>query len=430
MKRVGDKPSPLVIAAGVCLLLALASLALPSGPTYDPYAWLIWGRDLAHLQLATNGTGTSWKPLPAVVDALLSPLGGGAAGGWLVVARAGGAFALFMAGRLAWRLAPPRERWLAALVAVAALALTRLFFRQTAIGYAEGLMVALGLLAIDRHLDGHRGQAFALIVAAGLIRVEAWPFAVGYGAWLTRREPGRMPAFVTGVVLLPLLWFGGDWVGSGRLTTAADRALNKKPGSPGASAHPVLAAFQEIVAMMPWPTWLGVVLAGVLLARRRSSNSRAVALLAGCAAIWTTIVAAMAQRGYAGLPRFMFMACALAAIVAGAGFAQAVAMAPRPALRYATVATLFAVLLVGMFPKAQLLPADASAVDHVADIDATLTRAVRAAGGPEKMLRCGPPVTAWWTVTALAWDLRVGPGSLHDRPLGSQLVVDRCPSRS
>jgi hypothetical protein len=55
-----------------CLLLAAASLLLPSEPSYDPLAWLIWGRELAHFQLDTSG-GPSWKPLPVFVTALLAP---------------------------------------------------------------------------------------------------------------------------------------------------------------------------------------------------------------------------------------------------------------------------------------------------------------------------------------------------------------------
>src|SRR3954463_8926267 len=119
MARPLWKPSTLSIAGAGCVLLAIASLVLPSGPTYDPYAWLIWGRDLAHLDLVTTAGGTSWKPLPAIIDAALTPLGGGAASGWLVVARAGALFAVFMAFRLAWRLAPRRGRWLAGTAAAA-----------------------------------------------------------------------------------------------------------------------------------------------------------------------------------------------------------------------------------------------------------------------------------------------------------------------
>jgi hypothetical protein len=172
---------PLAITAAVCIALALASLALPSGPGYDQYAWLIWGRALAHLQLSVHGGGTSWKPLSALIDALLAPLGRSAGDGWLVVGRAGALFAVCLAFRLAWRLAPREMRPLAGLIAAASLALTHEWLRRAGTGNSEGLMVAFGLLAIDRHLDGRRGQAFALLVAAGLIRVEMWAFIAATG---------------------------------------------------------------------------------------------------------------------------------------------------------------------------------------------------------------------------------------------------------
>src|SRR5436190_2100995 len=179
-KAVG-KPSAAGLAAFVCLALAGVSLVLPSSPTYDPYQWLIWGRDLAHLDLVTRGSGTSWKPLPTLVAALLVPFGHAQAAGWMVIARAGALFAVFMAFRLAARLAGPRFAWPAGIAAAATLALTHEFYRRNAVGNAEGLTTALALLAVDRHLDGRRGQAFALGVAAALIRPEAWLFVLVYG---------------------------------------------------------------------------------------------------------------------------------------------------------------------------------------------------------------------------------------------------------
>src|SRR3954447_6942616 len=90
-----------------CVLLAAASLLLPSEPSYDPLAWLIWGRELAHFQLDTAG-GPSWKPLPVFVPALLAPFGRLdhelPAELWIVVARAGALLALGLAFRLAARL--------------------------------------------------------------------------------------------------------------------------------------------------------------------------------------------------------------------------------------------------------------------------------------------------------------------------------------
>jgi hypothetical protein len=428
-------PSPIAIAAAISLALAVASLQLPSGPTYDPYAWLIWGRDIAHGGLSTTGTGTSWKPLPALIDALLAPLGGGAAGGWLVIARAGALFAVFMAFRLAWRLSPRGLRVFAGLVAAASLALTHDWLTRNGVGDAEGLMVAFGLLAIDRHLDARRGQALALLVAAALIRVEMWPFAAAYGAWLAWHATPRLRAAVlAGGLTIPLLWFGGDWVGSGSLTTAAGRALHPIPGSAGAAAHPASAVLIEAYEMLPLPAWLAIV-AGLLLALiRLRGGTRArvtpVVALAGAAAVWTCIVAVMAQRGYPGLPRFVFMASALDAVAAGIGAALLVDALPRSAHAPGAIASMAAVLAcvafaVGAAPDARLLPADAAAIDRVADMDAGLAQTVRTAGGADAVTDCGSPATPWYAVTALAWDLDVPSGDVHDGQVGVRPVVFR-----
>ena len=53
-----------VVAAAVVSLAAL-SLLLPSAPTYDPWAWIIWGREITALDLNTVD-GPSWKPLPVL----------------------------------------------------------------------------------------------------------------------------------------------------------------------------------------------------------------------------------------------------------------------------------------------------------------------------------------------------------------------------
>jgi hypothetical protein len=92
----------LVVAAA--LALAAVSLLLPYHPVYDPWAWLIWGRELMHGGLET-AAGPSWKPLPVLIDAPLSLLGGAAPSAWLLVARTGWICAPLLAGLLAARLA-------------------------------------------------------------------------------------------------------------------------------------------------------------------------------------------------------------------------------------------------------------------------------------------------------------------------------------
>src|SRR4051794_39825139 len=97
------RPWKLLLAG--CFALAALSLLLPSVPTYDPWAWIIWGREVAHLDLVTT-TGPSWKPLPVIFTTPFSLAGDdGAPLLWLLVARAGGILAFAMAYRLAARLA-------------------------------------------------------------------------------------------------------------------------------------------------------------------------------------------------------------------------------------------------------------------------------------------------------------------------------------
>jgi hypothetical protein len=101
-----------------CVVAAALSLLLPSTPTYDPWAWIIWGREITQLDLVTTD-GPSWKPLPVLFTAPFALLGGAAPELWLVVARAGGLLGLVFAYRVARRLGGP----VAGAAAVAALAL-------------------------------------------------------------------------------------------------------------------------------------------------------------------------------------------------------------------------------------------------------------------------------------------------------------------
>ena len=58
-----------------CLGLATLSLLLPSELSYDPLAWVVWGREIAHLGLDTSG-GPSWKPLRSLTTRTLPSASG------------------------------------------------------------------------------------------------------------------------------------------------------------------------------------------------------------------------------------------------------------------------------------------------------------------------------------------------------------------
>ena len=112
---------------------------LPSVPTYDPWAWLIWGREVLHGDLVTT-TGPSWKPFPVLFTTPFAVLGdAGAPLAWLVVARAGGLLAIAMAYRLGRRLAGP----VAGIVAAGALTLADEFIFNFFRGNSEGILVAV-----------------------------------------------------------------------------------------------------------------------------------------------------------------------------------------------------------------------------------------------------------------------------------------------
>ena len=180
---------PGLIAA--CLVIAaLIAPRCPRTPTYDPWAWILWGREIAHLDLVTEG-GPSWKPLPIIFTTVFSLFGDHAAPYlWLVVARAGGLLACVMAYRVARRLIG--GGWYGVLAGVfAALALfsSFKFVRDAALGNSEALLAALMLWAFERHLDGRRDHALYLGVAGALLRPEVWPFLGLYCLWLWFAEP-------------------------------------------------------------------------------------------------------------------------------------------------------------------------------------------------------------------------------------------------
>src|SRR5215207_10894162 len=83
---------------------AVSPLLVRAAPGYDPWTWLLWGREVAGGSLSTEA-GPAFKPLPVAVCALLAPLGSAAPVVWVVLVRAAAGVALWLAHRLGGRLA-------------------------------------------------------------------------------------------------------------------------------------------------------------------------------------------------------------------------------------------------------------------------------------------------------------------------------------
>ena len=374
-----------------CLALGGVSLLLPSEPSYDPLAWLIWGRELAHFHLDTTG-GPSWKPLPVVFTTLTAPLGeldhGLPPALWMAVARAGSLLALAFAFRLANRLAGGGVAGaLGGTVAALALFLTPDWFQFGAHGSEAPLAVGLMLWAIERHLDGRVAHAVVLGTLVCLMRPELFPFLGLYGLWAWRAEPRLRPLLAGAFVLLPLAWIVPDWIGSGlllRTRNGGPQARSPTAWSLSLADHPwlralervhnhaglpveLLAAFAVIVALAcgpyrrcsPWP------------ARRSSGGGPA--------------GRQMTQAGFSGNPRYVLPALAVGAVLAGVGaanLAQAVpSRAPSAAQLTAGVAATVALLALaahGFFDsRVTRLRGEAQEVGVRMQLHRDLARAVR-----------------------------------------------------
>ena len=243
LPRVGTRQR---IALGVLALTALTFL-MPSAPTYDPWAWIVWGREIAHLDLSTTA-GPSWKPLPVLLTTPFSLFGPVAPDLWLFVARAATLVGVVLMFGVVRRLG---GGLVGGTVAATAYALAPWTVRNGLMGNSEGLLVALALAAVDRHLAGARRQAFAFGLGCALLRPEAWPLFAGYGLYLLWRD--RRVAFgyvVAGGGLLPVLWLLPELWGSGDLLRAAHRAHNPRADSAAFADNPVVEVLRDFVNMV------------------------------------------------------------------------------------------------------------------------------------------------------------------------------------
>lgn len=387
-----------------CVALAALSLLLPSVPTYDPWAWIIWGREITEGALSTT-EGPSWKPFPVLFTTPFALLGDVLAPKlWLVVARAGGLLAIAMAYRLSARLA---GRW-AGLIAAGGLLLADQFVFNFARGNSEGLLVAFCLWAVERHLDGRRLDAFLLGFAAALLRPEVWPFWGLYGLWLAFREPRRRLPVAGCFAALLVLWFVPEYVGSGNFLRAAVRARQPTADSAAFAAHPFLEVFARSSRVLMLPVLLGGLIGAALPLRalRREGRGRLHLALALGAAILMVAVAAMTQGGFAGNLRYVALPAALVCVLAGAGWVE---LGRLVRARLARPAAAAAIVLMAAFalPYARddvaSLREDLIVIRSEADFYGSLRGVVDRAGGPAAVRACGGIFTGDFQVQALAY---------------------------
>ena len=444
------------------LLIAACSLLIPSTPSYDPWAWLVWGREIVHLNLQTTG-GPSWKPLPMIFIVPFSLLGGAAPDLWLVVARAGAVMAVAMSFKVAWRLtrdlSAPRAidargaamalarlaPLLAGVIAAASLLNSGGFISDNALGYSEGLATALVLISVDRYLDGARRQAFVVGFFAALDRPELWVVWVPYGLFLSWRDAGARRLVVALFALIPVLWFLPELWGSGHLFRNVTRALHPRSNSAAFASCPICTVFKqeawpEVLGRVKFAGILGMLAAALMLWRTRASwwrrgrpvspATRAQAWLLAIGLfgyLWWLGIAVETQAGFSGNDRYLVLGTAPVAIVGGVAWGWLAASAGSlfgwlgqrvrslrrlGARKFALPAG--AVVAVGLFLAVPpwigkdviSLPATHRALVYQAHLREDMT-AVVSHLGRRPILACGTVMTEGFQVPMLAYMLGV-----------------------
>ena len=459
----GPRLYALLAAAG--LLLGALSLLIPSTPSYDPWSWLIWGREIVHLNLHTTG-GPTWKPLTVIFTTVLALFGKAAPDLWLVVARAGAVVAVAMVFRLCVRLVRAisgaadgtlfAPAILGGLIAAVSLASTGGFVSNSALGYSEGLMTALVLIAVERHLDGAPRQAFVVGFVAALDRPELWLFWGPYGLWLIWRDRGALPLVLGLFVLIPVLWFLPEYWGSGHFFRGVSRAHTPRSNSAAYAS----CAFCSELGKHAWPTvllrvklaaTLAVLAAATLLARTvraRETNPRHWRLtdprehaLAGVVATgvlgltWWVLIAILTQAGFSGNDRYLVLGAALIEIAGGVGFGWLAAVLAREAAkRSGFVRTLGAGAGAGVLAALVMAlvyvfvpnPVGRSLIDiqrthrslvYQAQLRTGATNAVARLGGKSRIYACGTVMTEGFQVPLVAYALGVHADQVQAAPL-------------
>jgi hypothetical protein len=447
----------LVLVAGA-LIIAAVSLLLPSTPSYDPWSWLIWGRQIIHLDLQTAG-GPSWKPLGVLLTTIFAPFGSAQPDLLLVASRAGALLAIAMTFRIAWRIGRPlvaeftdgvASGWallpvlLGATVAAASLINSPSFITDNGLGYSEGLMTALVLIALDRHLDGARRQAFVIGFFAALDRPELWLLWGPYGLylWWSDRDAWKLVLGLFGLTFVG--WFVFSLWGSGSLLGAVTRALHPRSNSAAFAKCPICTEFVHHA----WPRvmfrvkvvgLLAMAVAALGLWRTRGrwwprgpvspgTWARLLLVLVGAVGwLWWLGVSLETQLGFSGNDRYLVLGTALIAISGGVGWGWiAAALAsllrrarPRTLLRRARTVTATSVagtavalaVGIGMPPwiGPSLLDVSAThgALVYQAHLRQDMGTAIRELGGSKRVLACGTVMTEGFQVPMLAWQLGV-----------------------
>ena len=423
---VGEHPW-LTTSAVILLISAVLVVWARTRPSYDAYGWMVWGYQTLHLSLDLGGA-PSWKPVPFLFTVPFALFGHYQMWLWMLTACAVALAGPVFGARIAFRLCGGGGRgegsadgagslqrfapYAAAFVAGAAVLGIEDYLHYILSSQSDPMLVTFLLAALDTGLIGRYRWALVFAVLTGLGRPEVWPFLGLFMLWCWFKVPSMRWMVVAGVVLIGFMWFGIPTITNGRPDVAGQLAKGSPRQLKSNQLRGTISRFHE---MQYLPIWIAAAIGVVLAAIRR--NWTVLALGVGVVA-WLIVEIAFAYHGWPALPRYMFEAAGVVAVLAGIAVGWLLRDVPR-IVRGAPVwagAVIAAVLVVAMIPGA-VSRARAEHKDLIHEHARThqivlLTRVTNALGGSRHILNCGQPVTDVGYVSSLAWLYHVDVGSV------------------
>jgi hypothetical protein len=229
----------------------------------------------------------------------------------------------FALGMLGWLVYALGRAWFTPLTGVvaAAIVLTRepvLSYGVRAYVDIPYICLLLGALLAETRRSRAGTLPLALLALAGLLRPEAWGFAVVYAWWLWRGGALR-PLHVALVVAAPVLWFLSDWAiaGDPLHSLTGTRSTAESLGRVTGLQHVPTATPRRLGEILREPVLFGAAVGGVLSLWKLRTR----AVLTGAAAGVLAIVAfaVLATAGLSILTRYLLFPATLLAIFAAAG---------------------------------------------------------------------------------------------------------------
>jgi hypothetical protein len=332
-------------AIGIPLGAVLAFALIGTGfLNYDTAYSLLWGGDLLHgrrpdFDLPLSPTP---HPLATALGMVLTPFGDAGQTLWVIIA-------FLSLGALAWTTYELGAHWFgaAAGLVAAGLILTRVPVLSFGVrAYFDIPYVALVLAAILAEARGARPRTVLILLGlAGLLRPEAWGFALVYAAW--RRDIALLPW----ALAAPLIWMAHDLVLAGNpLHSLVDTQGNAKDLQRITGLDDVpLTVPRRLGEILREPGLLAAA-AGGLLVLAFMRRKAALPIAAGFVSLGAFCV--LAAAGLPILGRYLLLPAALLAVFAGAGVFGWRTLGDHPwRTRWATIGAALIVAFVAFTPS-------------------------------------------------------------------------------